>query len=98
MGCYCDSDMPKLYVTKYPKSRKTHRCCECSRPIKRGDVYEYVSGLWDCFQTFKTCEKCSDLRSAVDDVMCVTFGELYDAYEYIVGAQTADRVFGIVKN
>ena len=55
-----------------------------SAVIEKGDVYEYIAGKWDYFDTFKTCEKCADLRDSLMDVTCPALGDLRESYiEYL---------------
>ena len=56
------SETPTLFTETHPKARKEHTCCECGGTIKKGDTYQKCSGLWDDFQTFKTCSFCADVR------------------------------------
>jgi hypothetical protein len=92
--CYYSADLPKVFRSVEVVARKQHTCCECGRDITKGSTYENVTGLWDDFwQTYKTCETCADLRTSVEASVCVNFGELYEAYEYLVGQKTADKVF-----
>ena len=45
------------------RARKAHRCCECGREIASGDLYEYISGIWDGQPaSYKTCVACADVR------------------------------------
>jgi hypothetical protein len=67
MKCSCTID--NLYdggagchKEKIVTARKTHRCGECFRNILPGEKYEYVSGLWDVFQAYKTCLDCKSIR------------------------------------
>jgi hypothetical protein len=71
-----------------PKARKDHKCCECGDIIKKGDIYEYVSGKWEGeFDTYKTCMICSRIRKDY----CAPFGWLRDdlwdclGVDYITG-------------
>ena len=62
----CDigsSESPSLYEMSTPKARKIHKCCECGSNILPGEKYERIRGLWETFQTYKTCEFCSTVRS-----------------------------------
>lgn len=58
---------PDLHRVEWPCARKRHKCCECGHPIKKGDRYELVTGLWDgdLWCRFKTCADCADMRSYV---------------------------------
>lgn len=61
--CVCDYDAPQFYFADIRKARKQHKCEECGAPILPGDRYESVVGKWDGFvDTFKTCERCHDIR------------------------------------
>lgn len=73
--CFCDFDSPEFYDKYQPTARKRHKCCECGGDIMPGEKYEYVSGKWDGqFDTFKTCERCCDLRIWVkNNVPCHCF-------------------------
>jgi len=66
MDCFCDYEPPEFYNKYSLRARKVHRCEECGGEIRAGEKYEYVSGKW-CgdFSTFKTCERCADLRQWV---------------------------------
>ena len=93
MTCECD-DGPTLYSAREIVARKPHTCCECGATIPAGDTYERVKGLWDgAWATYATCERCADLRESVASKLCVNFGELFDAYEYLVGAGRARKIF-----
>ena len=46
---------------------KHHRCCECNSTIYPGEKYERISGLWDDFQTYKTCLFCAEIRFKARD-------------------------------
>ena len=87
--------MPAIFESNEIKARKRHKCCECGRDINPGDTYEYCSGLWDGrWGHYKTCETCADIRESVSATICTNSGELYESYEYLVGQEVADRVFG----
>lgn len=61
--CYCDYDPAKWYRAEIRKARKPHICEECRGPILKGERYEFVAGCWeDTVSTFKTCERCHDIR------------------------------------
>ena len=61
--CDCDGERPEAFNQNTRKARKLHRCGECRGPIRSGDSYEYVSGIWEGdFCTFKTCLQCVELR------------------------------------
>lgn len=64
---------PSCFVRKQRRAAKQHRCCECRGLIQAGEMYLYISGVWDGTPaSFRTCCDCSKLR---DDV-CV--GMAYD--------------------
>lgn len=66
MECFCDYDQPEFWSKRDSKAKKEHRCYECGRAIKPGEVFETVAGKWDGhFDTFKTCSHCRDIRQFV---------------------------------
>lgn len=76
--CGCDYDAPTVYTVRQPKARKAHTCDECGATINPGEIYEYVSGVWEGrFNTFSTCGLCLDLRQWVQNqvpCLCVVHG------------------------
>lgn len=80
--CYCDYEPATFYNSAMRKAKKVHRCEECCGEIRPGEVYEYVSGLWDgMLSTFKTCPRCVDLRTWVKNNIpctCWAHGNLHD--------------------
>lgn len=82
MGACCiDYDPPEFCSTTWKYARKEHKCCECRATIQIGECYEYIAGKWEGdFQTFKTCEKCADLRDSLMDVDCPALGDLRECY------------------
>ena len=83
MSCCIDyDDQPSVYREEYKKARKQHKCCECLSCIHIGEKYQHITGLWDGrWQTFKTCEKCADLRDSLNQVICISLGELREEYK-----------------
>jgi len=60
----CDNSATIL-SDKVVMARKDHKCYECRRVIKKGEQYEYVSGLCDGdFFTHKTCTDCASIRGS----------------------------------
>lgn len=58
------AEPPSVMFECRRNARKEHRCCECRRTICRGDLHEYVKGLWDgLWSEFRTCLFCCDLRA-----------------------------------
>lgn len=107
--CSCDYDPANIYRASTPKARKEHRCEECGGPIKPGEKYEYVFGVWDgsWVSIFKTCERCFDLRQWVkNNVPCFCWAHgsmLDDAREAVNEAawrakeETAGLRFGFLR-
>jgi hypothetical protein len=61
--CSCDYEPFDWYDAKCVKARKEHRCCECSQPIKPGEVYERAVAKYDGrIYSYKTCTPCSRIR------------------------------------
>lgn len=73
IDCYCDYDPPEFHSSRIVKAaRREHKCEECCKPIKIGERYEYVFGMWDGYLSeFKTCARCLDIRQWVkNNVPC----------------------------
>ncbi len=74
------SDYPKFYREGIIRSRKEHKCCECNGVILNRQDYHYFVGLWDDFDTWKTCFHCNELREEINDNLDgedrLCFGEL----------------------
>lgn len=67
-----DVIMPAAFKMVTRKARKPHFCCECGSDIRKGEKYQYISGIWDGEpNSYKTCNSCSELRddyySSTDD-------------------------------
>lgn len=64
--CDCSVDFdngPTVCHEEWRKARKIHHCCECGDPIAKGEVYEYVAGLWDGYwNDHCTCKACVKIR------------------------------------
>lgn len=73
MDCSCDYDPAAFYLCSIRKARKQHRCDECAGTVMPGEKYEHATGKWDSgVYTFKTCERCVDLRTWVqNNVPCL---------------------------
>lgn len=58
----CDTSFLR---TKVSKARKVHRCCECSKLILKGELYERSSGKTDGdMWSFATCLICREIAEA----------------------------------
>lgn len=86
LSCECDYDSaPRFYSCVWRTARKHHLCCECRNVVAIGDKYQVIAGVWeDGFETYKTCEKCADLRDSMSELgYCASFGDLLsDHAEY----------------
>ena len=87
----CDigsGEAPRLPRITTPKARKNHMCCECGSIISPGEKYEKISGLWDEFETHKTCLFCADVRDQAYSDFDLTldegivFGQLWECVGY----------------
>ena len=59
----CDWDPATLYNVQTRKAAKDHKCDECGGTIRKGENYEYVTGLWEGqWSTFRTCPDCIPIR------------------------------------
>lgn len=89
--CTCDYDAPSFYSRAIRKARKEHKCEECSGVIRPGESYEYVCGKWEWVDSFKTCERCVDIRQWVkNNVPCLCWAHgnmIEDCKEAVVEAQ-----------
>ena len=75
-------DPPEFSSRKNRRARKEHRCCECGGIIKRGEVYEYVAGMWErAIDSFKTCLVCVEIRTSFSCNGRWLFHELYERME-----------------
>ena len=86
--CSCDFDGPSCIREEIRTARKRYKCCECFEPIEPGDKYEYVRGLWEGWDTFRTCDCCVDQRKymlEVDHSVCLEYGNLKEQWEYFYG-------------
>lgn len=108
MDCYCDYEPAEFFQSSKPRARKEHRCYECGGRILPGEQYEYVVGKWSGdFSSFKTCERCHDIRKWVENNVpcaCWAYGNLdEDAKETINDAycrapkETVGLRFGLLR-
>lgn len=103
MGSCCyDYDAPEFFNETWAKARKPHKCCECGAQIKPGNTYQRAAGKWGGeLYSYKTCEKCADLRDSLADVCCPLFRGLYEAYwEYLfsfLGSEDAEIIYHRVR-
>jgi|SRR6202035_5295586 len=106
--CACDYDPADWYRAEIRKARKRHDCQECGGPILPGERYEYAAGQSeDCISTFKTCERCYDIRLwTKNNVPCVCWAHgnmIEDCQEAVneaarrAPAETAGLRFGFLR-
>lgn len=86
-NCCCDMGdgaIPECVVVKIRTARKSHVCCECGQEIKRGERYEFTSGIWEGEPgSYKTCLICARIR---DDYFCSwIFGGLKEEIRECLG-------------
>lgn len=66
MECDCSYDVDdyvEILSDNVVKARKQHICLECGEPIKPGDKYEDVNGIYEGeFVNYKTCLPCVAIR------------------------------------
>ena len=88
--CCTDFEAAEFYRENMRNAAKKHTCCECNSLIQPGDEYQYISGKWEgTFYTFKSCEKCADLRDSLNNIWCVALGDLRFEYkEYLDNSQS----------
>jgi len=81
MTCCYPDHYPDFYKETWRTANTSHRCCECEATIQPRETYQYISGKWDgSVLTFKTCEKCADLRESLQESWCVSLGDLKQEY------------------
>jgi hypothetical protein len=89
--CSCDYDAPVFYIQEIRKARKVHKCDECAGTVAVGETYEHVRGKWEYVDTFKTCQRCHNIRQWVkNNVPCLCWSHgntIEDCREAIVEAQ-----------
>lgn len=88
MSFSCDCEGPEFCTESVRRANKPHTCCECKGEIKVGEQHEHVAGKWDGeFSTFRTCERCADLRSSYSGMgYCSTYGSLWaDHLDMLLG-------------
>lgn len=57
--CDLDPIAPSAYTSVWRTARKEHRCCVCEETISTGDLYHYLSGIWDGrADSHKHCARC----------------------------------------
>ena len=64
MDCSCvDMDVDccaDILADTLPVARKKHKCVECSRTIRKGEVYRNERTVFDgIMMTYKTCSDCN---------------------------------------
>lgn len=58
-------EMPSAFKSETRTAAKQHKCCECYKPINKGDQYRYSSGIWDgTASSFKQCLNCHEIMEA----------------------------------
>lgn len=70
-------DGPSCSKEETRKARKIHKCCECHKEIKKGQKYQYESGIWDGKpESYKICLDCLSMR---DTFFCGgwVYGEIW---------------------
>ncbi len=84
-----DIEPPRVHNALTRVARKPHRCVECGGAIAAGDEYEYVSGLWEKWATYKTCLTCVRIRR---DLFCGGWvcGELSEQLSECFGVGLTD--------
>lgn len=106
--CACNYDSPEFYHREIRKARKQHQCEECSGYILPGERYEHVRGKWNGdVDTFKTCERCVDLRTWVkNNVPCLCWAhgngtedcrEAVEEAVFRAPAETSGLMFGFLR-
>ena len=62
---YFDGDTAELFEQVNRKARKDYQCCECARPIKRGECYQFCKMFFEGeWSSYRTCLACAEIRKA----------------------------------
>lgn len=102
-----DGDNCDFYTENIRKSRKNYICCECFRPICKGERYQNVFGVWEGqAHTYRTCEHCVVAQEWLrehcggflftrveDDLIDHLYGESMKPYRLVVGMRRQWRKF-----
>lgn len=60
-----DYDPPQFYNERVVKARKPYTCCECHRPINKGQQHRLATGKWEGeLGSYRTCMDCYHIREA----------------------------------
>lgn len=52
-----------VYDETCRRARKEHVCDACCEPIRRGDLYHVVTGVWDhSARSWKRCVRCQEIH------------------------------------
>jgi hypothetical protein len=74
-------ERPDVYDESIIKTRKPHKCYECSRTININDEYTKIKGLWNSkWSNFNYCNSCTQLRKYLENdvgIDCLGIGEIY---------------------
>ena len=61
-------EIPSIFESTYPVSRRNHTCYECRRQINVGRKYQLNKGCWvGKWSKFIICQPCADLRIDLKD-------------------------------
>jgi len=70
MECSCNAgtsygdDGDSYYSERILKAAKNHICCECNKPIMKGEMYHYSSIFYERnIRNYKTCNNCQEIIS-----------------------------------
>jgi hypothetical protein len=77
--------LPDFYDMAEPVARKSHRCCECSAPILKGEKHFHGWGKWEgvisSYRQHLACmEACMLIRDKFNGGECIGFGDLKEAF------------------
>jgi len=102
MNCHCDFEPPSFYRSDVIQARKAHRCDECDGIILPKEKYERVTGMWDgSIGRFKTCLRCIDLRTWVQNnlpCVCYALGQADEGFRESIREayrRAGDEVVGL---
>lgn len=78
-----DLERPEFMDYRLQRARRSHRCCECSAEIKKGQSYHRYAGKWNgTFCAYKICVDCQQKRQEIEESgCCVAFGCLQEVLD-----------------
>lgn len=84
----CECDAPSVHHETFLRARKEHTCCECGVTVRKGDVHQFIQGVWDGqWSRYRSCIECAQVRDWVYDQLtrwdeCPSYSLLFDDWPH----------------